>query len=108
MSALSTELEPLSDHPTQPRIQPQHDRTNPAQVYRLRGTTRAPSTSAPRSSCDGKRHLVKRIEQTWSRRLSMVRLFAQWLHSLEPKHEVPPRRTDPLPRGPYSALYLQR
>lgn len=28
--------------------------------------------------------------QTWSRRLSMVRLFAQWLQSLEPKHEVPP------------------
>ena len=29
--------------------------------------------------------------QTWSRRLGMVRLFAQWLQCLDPKHEVPPR-----------------
>jgi integrase len=28
--------------------------------------------------------------QTWSRRLSIVRLFAQWLQCLDPKHEVPP------------------
>jgi integrase len=28
--------------------------------------------------------------QTWARRLGMVRLFAQWLQSINPKHEVPP------------------
>jgi integrase/recombinase XerD len=28
--------------------------------------------------------------QTWSRRLSMVRLFAQWLHGIDQKHETPP------------------
>ena len=29
--------------------------------------------------------------QTWAARLSMVRLFAQWLHGLDPGHEPPPR-----------------
>lgn len=29
--------------------------------------------------------------QTWARRLGMVRLFAQWLHCLDSKHEVPPQ-----------------
>jgi integrase/recombinase XerD len=29
--------------------------------------------------------------QTWSRRLSMVRLFAQWLHGIDQKHEAPPQ-----------------
>jgi integrase/recombinase XerD len=28
--------------------------------------------------------------QTWAARLRMVRLFAQWLHGLDPRHEVPP------------------
>jgi integrase len=28
---------------------------------------------------------------TWAARLSVVRLFAQWLHGLDPRHEVPPR-----------------
>lgn len=28
---------------------------------------------------------------TWAARLTMVRLFAQWLHSLDPVHEVPPK-----------------
>mgnify|MGYP001616566484 CR=1 FL=1 len=28
---------------------------------------------------------------TWARRLGMVRLFAQWLHGLDPRHEVPPQ-----------------
>jgi integrase/recombinase XerD len=28
-------------------------------------------------------------QQTWSRRLSMVRLFAQWLHGIDERHEVP-------------------
>lgn len=26
--------------------------------------------------------------QTWARRLGMVRLFAQWVHSIDPRHEV--------------------
>lgn len=29
--------------------------------------------------------------QTWAARLSMVRLFAQWLQGLDPRHEVPPQ-----------------
>jgi integrase len=28
---------------------------------------------------------------SWAQRLSMVRLFAQWLHAIDPKHEVPPQ-----------------
>ncbi|MGA2443252.1 MAG: integrase, partial [Tepidisphaeraceae bacterium] len=28
---------------------------------------------------------------TWAQRLVMVRLFAQWLHGIDPKHEVPPQ-----------------
>ena len=30
-------------------------------------------------------------QQTWAARLGMVRLFAQWLHGLDPTHEVPAR-----------------
>ena len=29
--------------------------------------------------------------QTWAGRLGIVRLFAQWLHGIDPGHEVPPR-----------------
>ncbi len=29
--------------------------------------------------------------QTWAARFGMVLLFAQWLHGLDPTHEVPPR-----------------
>lgn len=29
--------------------------------------------------------------QTWACRLGMVRLFAQWLHSIDPRNETPPR-----------------
>jgi integrase/recombinase XerD len=29
--------------------------------------------------------------QTWSGRLRIIRLFAQWLHSIDQKHEVPPQ-----------------
>ncbi|TWC78218.1 site-specific recombinase XerD [Rhizobium sp. SJZ105] len=28
-------------------------------------------------------------QQTWSRRLGIVRIFAQWLHSIDPQHQVP-------------------
>jgi integrase/recombinase XerD len=28
--------------------------------------------------------------RTWAARLGMVRLFAQWLHGLDPAHEIPP------------------
>lgn len=28
---------------------------------------------------------------TWAARLGMIRLFAQWLHGLDPAHEVPPK-----------------
>lgn len=33
----------------------------------------------------------KAHRQTWSARLTMVRLFAQWVHGLDPAHEVPPK-----------------
>ena len=33
--------------------------------------------------------------QTWSARLGMVRIFAQWLHGIDPKHEVPPHALIP-------------
>lgn len=33
--------------------------------------------------------------ETWARRLGIIRLFAQWLHSLDPRHEVPPRTLIP-------------
>lgn len=29
--------------------------------------------------------------QTWARRLGIIRLFAQWLQCMDPKHETPPR-----------------
>jgi integrase len=29
--------------------------------------------------------------ETWAARLGMVRLFAQWLHGLDPAHEIPPQ-----------------
>jgi integrase/recombinase XerD len=32
---------------------------------------------------------------TWSARLGTVHLFAQWLHGLDPKHEVPPKALIP-------------
>lgn len=28
---------------------------------------------------------------TWARRLGIVRIFAQWLHGIDPQHEVPPQ-----------------
>jgi integrase/recombinase XerD len=34
-------------------------------------------------------------QSTWARRLNMVRLFAQWLHSLDTQHEVPPQSLIP-------------
>ncbi len=36
--------------------------------------------------------------QTWAARLSMVRLFAQWLHGLDPGHQPPPRGLIPCRR----------
>ena len=30
-------------------------------------------------------------QHTWSRRLAIVRIFAQWLHGIDSRHEVPPR-----------------
>jgi integrase/recombinase XerD len=33
--------------------------------------------------------------RTWAARLGMVRLFAQWLHGLDPEHEVPPQSLIP-------------
>jgi integrase/recombinase XerD len=41
---------------------------------------------------DGSGHAGR---QTWVARLSMIRLFAQWLHGFDPGHEVPPRNLIP-------------
>ncbi len=32
---------------------------------------------------------------TWAGRLGMIRLFAQWLHGIDPRHEVPPQALIP-------------
>jgi integrase len=32
---------------------------------------------------------------TWARRLGVIRLFAQWLHSIDPQHTVPPQTLIP-------------
>ena len=37
----------------------------------------------------------KANQSTWARRLGMVRLFAQWMHCIDPRHEVPPRALIP-------------
>jgi integrase/recombinase XerD len=29
--------------------------------------------------------------QTWARRLGIIRLFTQWLHGIDPRHEIPPQ-----------------
>jgi integrase/recombinase XerD len=42
-----------------------------------------------RASCTSVR------SDTWARRLGIVRVFAQWLHSIDPKHEVPPQSLIP-------------
>ena len=45
---------------------------------------------------------------TWSRRLGTVRLFAQWMHSMDQRHEVPPQA--PIPyrlRRPRPYIYSE-
>ncbi len=34
-------------------------------------------------------------QSTWVRRLGMIRLFASWLHSMDPRHEIPPQALIP-------------
>lgn len=34
--------------------------------------------------------------QTWAQRLMMIRLFAEWLRAIDPRHEVPPERLIPV------------
>jgi integrase/recombinase XerD len=41
-----------------------------------------------KTSGSAKRH-------TWAQSLAIVRLFAHWLHAIDPKHEVPPQRLIP-------------
>ena len=46
--------------------------------------------------------------QTWSHRLSIVRVFARWLHSLDPKHEVPAQALFPgRARRPHPYIYRE-
>lgn len=46
--------------------------------------------------------------QTWAARLGMVRLFTQWLHGLDPAHEVPPQGLISEPISAVTAVYLLR
>lgn len=47
-------------------------------------------------------------KQTWSRRLGVVRLFAQWLHCMDTKHEVPPQSLIPSRvRRPHPYIYSE-
>lgn len=47
-------------------------------------------------------------KQTWARRLGIVRLFAQWLHCMDPKHEVPPQSLIPSrTRRPHPYIYSE-
>lgn len=47
-------------------------------------------------------------KQTWANRLGMVRLFAQWLHGTDSKHEVPPQSLIPSRvRRPHPYIYSE-
>ena len=43
-----------------------------------------------------KKHFGSANQPTWSRRLSMVRVFAAWLQSIDPRNEVPPSSLIPV------------
>jgi integrase/recombinase XerD len=44
--------------------------------------------------------------QTWSARLGTIRIFTQWLHGIDPRHEVPPRALIPMRlRRPQPYIY---
>lgn len=50
----------------------------------------------------------KANKQTWAHRLGTVRVFAQWLHSLNAKHEVPPQSLIPSRvRRPHPYIYSE-
>lgn len=45
---------------------------------------------------------------TWAHRLTMVRIFARWLHGLDPRHEVPPQGLIPASnRRPRPYIYSE-
>jgi site-specific recombinase XerD len=50
----------------------------------------------------------KASKQTWAHRLGMVRLFAQWLHCMDARHEVPPQSLIPSrTRRPHPYIYSE-
>ena len=50
----------------------------------------------------------KAQKQTWAHRLGTVRVFAQWLHSMDSKHEVPPQSLIPSRvRRPHPYIYSE-
>jgi integrase/recombinase XerD len=50
----------------------------------------------------------KANKQTWAHRLGTVRVFAQWLHSLDSNHEVPPQSLIPSRvRRPHPYIYSE-
>jgi integrase/recombinase XerD len=50
----------------------------------------------------------KANKQTWAHRLGTIRIFAQWLHSMDAKHEVPPQSLIPSrARRPHPYIYSE-
>lgn len=50
----------------------------------------------------------KANNQTWAHRLSTVRVFSQWLHTLDTKHEIPPQSLIPSrSRRPHPYIYSE-
>lgn len=47
-------------------------------------------------------------KHTWARRLGIVRVFAHWLHCLDPNHEVPPQSLLPVrTKRPHPYIYSE-
>lgn len=50
----------------------------------------------------------KANKQTWANRLGIIRMFAQWLHSMDSKHEIPPQSLIPRRiRRPHPYIYSE-
>lgn len=92
----------------EPRLRPDLLRTGLAPVYRVRRIPRAQTILRSICSSAGKNHYGSANNNTWSARLSMLRVFASWLRGFDPRNEVPPpgpisgkpRRTRPYISNP--------
>ena len=79
----------LPDHPAQPRLRSRHLCSRAPPLHRLR---RKPERQPrqPGLFLRWQASFGVAGRQTWAARLGIVRLFAQWLHGLDPAHEPPP------------------